>query len=156
MKQLLWAADLDAQEGTPADEADVELKSDASESAIWRLTAGKGERGLEGALPPLRKSGSAGSGDYSGAEKTGEPTSERKTSAGRIDFVLQVRMLWTHVLLAGSYLHKQELVQLPLHMSPVAKAQCRTRLLGWNSSDCCVDTAWCCKSKARHCVDHTC
>ena len=120
---------MDAQEGTPADEADVELKSNASESAIWRLTAGKGERGLEGALPPLRKTGSAGSGDYSGADKTGEPSSERKTSEGRIDFVLQVRIFWVHVVLAWSCLHKHELV-LPVHMSPVAEAQCRTRSLG--------------------------
>ena len=67
----------------------MELKSDASESAIWRLTAGKGEREVEG-LGPLRKSGSSGGGDV----MTGEPTtSERKTAAGRIDFVLQVRSL---------------------------------------------------------------
>ena len=71
----------------------MELKSDSSESAIWRLTAGKGERGLEGA-GRLRKTGSVGSGDYRGAEKAGEPTSERKTAAGRIDFVLQVRAFY--------------------------------------------------------------
>lgn len=84
------AAGLDAEEGTPADEADVELKSNASESSIWRLTAGKGEMGVEGA-GPLGKSGSLGSGDYSGGVKAREPTSERMTAAGRIDFVLQVR-----------------------------------------------------------------
>lgn len=68
----------------------MELKSEALQSAIWRLTAGKGERGLKGP-GLLHKSGSAGSGDFSGAEKAGEPTSERKTAAGRLDFVLQVR-----------------------------------------------------------------
>lgn len=67
----------------------MELKSNASESAIWRLTDGKGEGGVEGS-GPLRKAGSAGSSDYSGADKTGEPTSERTTAAGRMDFVLQV------------------------------------------------------------------
>ncbi|DBA79720.1 TPA: hypothetical protein ACH3X1_008389 [Trebouxia sp. C0004] len=34
---------LDAGEGAPADEADVESKPNALESAIWRLTAGKGD-----------------------------------------------------------------------------------------------------------------
>lgn len=85
-----YAAGLDAEEGTPADEADVELKSNASESAIWRLTAGKGDMGLEGA-GPVRMSGSMGSGEWSGGVKAREPTSERRTAAGRIDFVLQVR-----------------------------------------------------------------
>ena len=83
---------MDAAEGTPADEADVERKSNASESAIWRLTAGKGETGLEGA-GSLGKSGSMGSGDYSGGVRAREPTSERMTAAGRIDFVLQVRSM---------------------------------------------------------------
>ena len=83
-------ADLDLEEGTPADEADVESKSSASESAIWRLTAGKGDGGAVSSAP-LRKSGSVSSGDYSAAIKPGEPTSERRTAAGRMDFVLQVR-----------------------------------------------------------------
>lgn len=86
---IYWGVGLDGEEGTPADEADVELKSNASESAIWRLTDGKGEGGVEGS-GALRKSGSTGSGDYSNADKTGEPTSERRTAAGRMDFVLQV------------------------------------------------------------------
>ena len=76
--------DLDPEEGTPADEADVESKSDALESAIWRLTAGKGDRG-SGAL---RRG--TGSGEVPSAATAGEPTSERKTAAGRVDFVLQV------------------------------------------------------------------
>ena len=130
----------------------MELKSNASESAIWRLTAGKGDRGPEGA-GPLRKSGSVGSGDYSGAEKAGEPTSERKTAAGRIDFVLQVRTFWVHMVLAWSRLHKHKLdkagqswtnkfVQLPVHMSPDAKAQGRNAALpGRSSLDCCIATA---------------
>ena len=83
------AADLDPEEGTPADEADVEFKSDALESAIWRLTAGKGDR----TVGPLRKSDSGGSGEGPAGGKTGEPTSERTTAAGRVDFVLQVRMI---------------------------------------------------------------
>lgn len=79
--------DLDPEEGTPADEADVESKSDALESAIWRLTAGKGGRG-GGALHR-----GTGSGEVPLAATAGEPTSERKTAAGRVDFVLQVRLL---------------------------------------------------------------
>lgn len=75
--------DLDAEEGTPADEADVESKSNALESAIWRLTAGKGDI----AAGPLLRSG--GSSEVPSGAKAGEPVSERKTAAGRVDFVLQ-------------------------------------------------------------------
>ncbi len=75
---------MDAEEGTPADEADVESKSNALESAIWRLTAGKGDI----AVGPLLRSG--GSGEVPSGAKAGEPVSERKTAAGRVDFVLQV------------------------------------------------------------------
>lgn len=80
-------ADQDPEEGTPADEADVESKSNALESAIWRLTAGKGDRG------PLRKNGSGASGETDPGVKAGEPTFERTTAAGRVDFVLQVSPL---------------------------------------------------------------
>jgi hypothetical protein len=62
----------------------VESKSNALESAIWRLTAGKGD----GAVGPLLRSG--GSGEVPSGAKAGEPVSERKTAAGRMDFVLQV------------------------------------------------------------------
>ena len=75
---------MDAEEGTPADEADVESKSNALESAIWRLTAGEGD----GAVGPLLSSG--GSGEVPSGAKAGESVSERKTAAGRVDFVLQV------------------------------------------------------------------
>lgn len=118
------AAGLDAEEGTPADEADVQLKSNASESAIWRLTAGKGEMGVEGA-GPLGKSGSLGSGDYSSdysGLKAREPTSERRTAAGRIDFVLQVRSHLIVMILVVIDVHL-------LHMSVCDKRPHRNRII---------------------------
>ncbi|KAL3144356.1 hypothetical protein ABBQ32_004111 [Trebouxia sp. C0010 RCD-2024] len=117
-------AGLDAEEGTPADEADVQLKSNASESAIWRLTAGKGEMGVEGA-GPLGKSGSLGSGDYSSdysGLKAREPTSERRTAAGRIDFVLQVRSHLIVMILVVIDVHL-------LHMSVCDKRPHRNRII---------------------------
>ena len=67
----------------------MESKSNALESAIWRLTAGKGDI----AAGPLLRSG--GSGEVPSGAKAGEPVSERKTAAGRVDFVLQVSCLVT-------------------------------------------------------------
>ena len=71
------------EEGTPADEADVDSKQDGLESTIWRLTAGNGMRS---AAAPGNKEGSSGS-------IAAQPFSERKTAAGRIDFVLQASLV---------------------------------------------------------------
>ena len=85
-----FSADQEGEVGTLADEADVEVKSDALESAVWRLTAGKGGHIGEA----LSKLGSIGGTDAAKAAATAlaalEPISERRTAAGRMDFVLQV------------------------------------------------------------------
>lgn len=77
---LVVLAEGSDEEGTPADEADVDSKQDGLESAIWRLTAGNG----------MRPAATAGSREGSGGGSVAaQPFSERKTAAGRIDFVLQ-------------------------------------------------------------------
>lgn len=77
------------EEGNPADEADVDSKQDGLESAIWRLTAGNG----------MRPAATAGGTHSSGGNASAQPLSERRTAAGRIDFVLQACSTCMYTLL---------------------------------------------------------
>lgn len=128
---------MDPEEGTAADEADVESKSSASESAIWRLTAGKGDRGVVSSAP-LRKSGSVGSGDYSAAMKPGEFTSERRTAAGRVDFVLQVKpnLHLSQISWEPDFLTQALLLKLSLLVMP---SSCLTVITGIATTPCVSD-----------------
>lgn len=83
-------AELPEEEGSPADEADVDSKQDSLQSAIWRLTAGNGR------APPVR--GSSGTDPGALQETRTQQLPERRTAAGRLDFVLQVPLKIDHPL----------------------------------------------------------